>query len=82
MSISRFNKIFYVLLAGMMVLGAAGCTKKQGATGAAASVGTPSLDDARAAVIDAEQKLGELRAERLDLQNQLDAKKSQDKKNK
>jgi hypothetical protein len=80
---SRFNKIAYVLLVGFIVSGLffmAGCKKAGTSTsvGAAATTGasTAKLEEARGSVIEAEKKLNELRAERIQLEKEWEAKKS------
>jgi hypothetical protein len=76
----RFNKTVYALVIGLLVSGLfimAGC-KKTGTTrvGATADASTPQLEEARASVIAAEKKLNELRAERIQLEKDWEAKKS------
>jgi hypothetical protein len=76
---SRFNKVVLISLllicTGMM----AGCTKKPGGSTAAGS-GASKLDDARVAAENAEQKLGELRQERIKLEKELQAKQAEPQK--
>jgi uncharacterized protein YlxW (UPF0749 family) len=79
---SRFNKIVYSLLIGLVIICAgmmSGCTKKPGGgSGTDAS----RLQEARSAVDDAERKLGELRQERRRLEKELQDKQSEGKKSK
>jgi hypothetical protein len=80
---SRFNKIAYVLLVGFIVSSLflmAGCKKAGTIVGATTDSSTPKLDESRASVIDAEKKLNELRAERIQLEKDWEAKKSGVKK--
>jgi hypothetical protein len=82
---SRFNKIAYVLLMGFMVSGLVmmtGCKKtgtSSAVAGGTAAASTPKLEEAQASVIDAEKKLNELRAERIRLEKELQAKKDGNK---
>jgi hypothetical protein len=69
---SRFSKVAYLLLAGLMIIGAVGCTKKPGVQQGSNS----KLEDAQSAAQDAERKLGELRYERMQLEKDLQAKQS------
>jgi cell shape-determining protein MreC len=81
----RFNKIAYVLLMGFMVSGLVmmtGC-KKAGTSSAVAGGTVQStsakLEEVKASVAEAEKKLGELRAERIRLENELKEKKNGNK---
>ena len=52
---SRFSKVAYLLLAGLMIIGAVGCTKKPGVQQGSDS----KLEDAQSAAQDAEMSFGE-----------------------
>ena len=79
---ARFNKIVYVLIVGAVVSSLfimAGC--KKAVAGSAVAGGTvqstsAKLDEARASVESAEKTLAGLRAERMRLEAELQAKKS------
>jgi len=76
---SRFNKIVYILMIGLSVSGLfimGGCKKTGTRVGSNADASTPKLEEARASVIEAEKKLNELRAERIRLEKDWEAKKS------
>jgi len=79
----RFNKIAYVLLVGLIASSLflmAGCKKTGTGIGTTTGASTPKLEEARASVMDAEKKLNELRAERIQLEKEWEAKKSGAKK--
>jgi outer membrane murein-binding lipoprotein Lpp len=81
----RFNKAVYFLIIGLMILGTgmmSGCTKKPGMTSTGSTANAPKLQDARSSAEDAEQKLSELRHERIQLEKDLaTAKQAGGKKN-
>lgn len=78
----RFNKTATILFIGILACGCiffGGC--KKAGTGSAVAGGTvqetsSKLDEVRAAVEEAEKNLAELRAERMRLEAELQAKKS------
>ena len=80
---SRFNKIAYVLVVGFIVSSLflmAGCKKAGTSVGTTTGSSTPKLEEARVSVMDAEKKLNDLRAERIQLEKDWEAKKSGAKK--
>lgn len=82
---SRFNKIVYVLLIGLIACGLvvfSGCKKagtSSAVAGGTAEATSPKLEEVKTAVDEAEKKLAELRAERIRLENELKAKKNGNK---
>jgi hypothetical protein len=79
----RFKRGAWFLLIVTMILSSgmmAGCTKKPGGGAGTAGSGASKLDEARTAAISAEQKLGELRQERIKLEKELQAKQAEPQK--